>query len=263
MRKGENLIERCITASKVSVFFLDEDQAVTVHDYLTVDNLKEMAERCKSKVIEGPTLTMQFRVLGGDGYLRFIRYILGYGDTFPPFIIRDYDIRVFDSASEMRDVLREKNRQHGNSRMVAGYTYEWVTKGDYESGYDIILDDGDFKAKWNMQKNDYSWLYDTESFEDVGCIHTCQGLDMQYCGVIIGKDVRYEGGNVVFDQNMVAKSDHSSGIRTCKDPVKAVRLIRNTYNVLLTRGMRGTFIYCEDKELKAHIATELKRVLND
>ena len=254
LRKDERLIERCIMASRVSVFFIDEDQAVTVHDYLTTDKLKEIADRCGSRVIDGPTLSTQFRVLGGDNYLRFIRAILGYGDTFPPSGFEDYDFRVFDSAVEMRDELRKMNDKYGDSRMVAGYTYEWITKGDYDSGYDIVLDNGDFKARWNMQKNDYSWLYDPESFEDVGCIHTCQGLDMQYCGVIIGKDVRYENGKVIFDQNMIARSDHSSGIRSCKDSELAIRLIRNTYNVLLTRGMRGTFIYCEDRALRDYIS---------
>ena len=260
MKKGEHLIEKCIKASKVSVFFLDEDQAVTVHDYLNEDRLRDIAERCGSRVIEGPTLTTQFRVLGGDGYLNFIRSILGYGDTCPPFDIEDYDVRIFDSACEMRESLREMNDRYGDSRMVAGYTYEWITKENYDSGYDIVLDGGDFKARWNMNKADYSWLYDACSFEDVGCIHTCQGLDMQYCGVIIGKDVRYEDGDIIYDQNANAKSDRSSGIRTCKDPVQAIRLIRNTYNVLLTRGMRGTFIYCEDEGLREYFKTALSRL---
>lgn len=260
LKKGINLIERCIKASKVSVFFLDEDQAVTVHDYLTQDRLRDIAERCGSRVIDGPTLRTQFRVLGGDSYIQFIRCILGYGDTFPLSSPDGYDFRVFDSACEMREALREKNMELGDSRMVAGYTYEWITKKDRDIGYDIILDDGEFKAKWNMSKNDYSWLYDIDSFEDVGCIHTCQGLDMQYCGVIIGKDVRFENGRIVFDQSQIAKSDLSSGIRTCKDPEMAIRLIRNTYNVMLTRGMRGTFVYCEDEGLRVYLTDAWKRI---
>ena len=83
---------------------------------------------------------------------------------------------------------------------------------------------------------------------------------MQYCGVIIGKDVRYENGHVIFDQNKIAKSDLSSGIRTCKDSIEAIRLLRNTYNVLLTRGMRGTFIYCEDEGLRDFIRLNLPKL---
>ncbi len=253
MKKGENLIKRCIQSSKVSVFFLDEDQAVTVHDYLTEDVLKIIAKECKSKIVEGPKLTTQFRVLGGEKYLNFIRSLLGYENAEPPFDFNNYDFKVFDTAYEMRDALREMNRQYGDSRMVAGYTYEWDSESDPNCEYDIELDDGKFRAKWNMRKEDYSWLYDNNSFEDVGCIHTCQGLDMQYCGVIMGNDIRYENGKVIFDKTKIAKSDYSSGIRTCSDDQKAARLIRNTYNVLLTRGMRGTFIYCEDEKLREHI----------
>jgi hypothetical protein len=153
----------------------------------------------------------------------------------------------------MRDALREKNNQYGLSRMVAGYTFDWKTKYNYDAGFDIILDNGDFQAKWNMNKKDYSWLYDDNSFENIGSIHTCQGLDLEYCGVILGKDIRFENGKIIFDQTKIAKSDNSSGIRTCKDKDKAESLIRNTYNVLLTRGIRGTYIYCEDIGLKEHI----------
>ena len=259
MRKDENLIVKCIHASLVAVFFLDEDQAVTIHDYLTLDRLKMIAEECGSEPIEGPVLKTQFRVFGGDGYLTFIRSILGYDTDCICLGFEDYDVRIFDRASDMREALREMNERYKDCRMVAGYTYEWVTKDDYEKGYDIELDNGEFKARWNMSKADYSWLYDSGSFEDVGCIHTCQGLDMQYCGVIIGKDLRYENGKLVFDQNRIAKSDHSSGIRTCKDRDKAARLIRNTYNVLLSRGMRGTFIYCEDEGLREHLKGQLSK----
>jgi len=256
LKKDVRLIERCIKGSRVSVFFIDEDQAVTVHDYATIDRIREIADKCNSKVYEGPTLKTQFRVLGGSNYLESIRYVLGYKDAnLESDKITDYKVRIFDKASEMREELRKKNDQYGDSRMVSGYTFDWITKKDYNCGYDIVLDDGEFKARWNMNKNDYSWLYDKNSFEDVGVIHTCQGLDMQYCGVIIGNDLRYENGHIVYDQTSVAKTDRSSGIRTCDNPKKAEQLIRNTYNVLLTRGMRGTYIYCVDKGLRDYLKT--------
>lgn len=250
LAKSISLIGKCIESARVSVFFIDEDQAVTVYDYLTIEKLKATANKCHVRTVDGPVLKTQFRVLGGDGYIQTIRHILGYPDATYPEPFDKYDFRVFDDVCDMREELRKMNEKYGASRMVAGYTYEWITKDDYNKGYDIILEDGKFRAKWNMQKKDYSWLNDKNSFEDVGSIHTCQGLDMQYCGVIIGLDMRAENGRVIYDQTKEAKSDRSSGIRTCKDPSQAIRLIRNTYNVLLTRGMRGTFVYCEDIELK-------------
>jgi DUF2075 family protein len=151
--------------------------------------------------------------------------------------------------------LFKTNNKSGKCRVVAGYDYEWISKGKARESslYDIVLDNGSYKAKWNLQvKDDYSWLHDPESLYEVGCIHTCQGLDLNFCGVIIGKDLTYENGKICFHKEKIAKSDRTSGIRHASDDL-AEKLIRNTYNVLLTRGMQGTFVYCEDKALSDYL----------
>lgn len=255
LEKGVNLIKKAIEVPLVSVFFIDEDQAVTVHDAATKQLIIDTSDEMGSKVYILPKLEAQFRVLGGNQYLDMISSFLGYTKkSEEPGIIKNYDFRIYDSPSKMREDLRALNDKYGKTRMVAGYDYEWQSKNNAES-YDIILEDGKFKAKWNLRTDmpiDYSWLFDDESFEQVGCIHTCQGLDMEYCGVIIGKDLRFEDGELVFDQTKIAKSDRSSGIRSCISSL-AERLIRNTYKVLLTRGMRGTFVYCEDEKLRDYL----------
>ena len=142
--------------------------------------------------------------------------------------------------------------------MVAGYTYEWVSKNMYRDSfaYDIVLDNGEFEAKWNLRCKEvganYSWINDPYSVKEVGCIHTCQGLDMNYCGVIIGKDLQYKDGQLKFCKDQIARSDRNSGIRL-SDDVTAEHLIRNTYYVLLTRGMLGTYVYCEDEGLREYL----------
>ena len=147
--------------------------------------------------------------------------------------------------------------------MVAGYTYEWISKGQFRAGfdYDIILDNEEYMAKWNLRCNevgtDYSWLNDPDSVKEVGCIHTCQGLDMNYCGVIIGKDLQYKDGEIAYCKDQIAKSDRASGIRTADDAI-AKKLIRNTYYVLLTRGMLGTYVYCEDEGLREYLKSFLR-----
>jgi DUF2075 family protein len=139
--------------------------------------------------------------------------------------------------------------------MIAGYCYEWVTADNQDGDdYDIVLEDG-FKAKWNFQNTLFA--IDEASFDQVGCIHTTQGLEFDYCGIIIGRDLRYENGRVITDQSKEATSDKSSGIRSCKDTVLADKLIRNTYKTLLSRGQKGCFIYCEDKALLQHISKML------
>ena len=162
------------------------------------------------------------------------------------------------AVREKDDLFNQNRTVSGKCRMVAGYTYEWVSKGQYRDGpdYDIVLDEGTFKAKWNLRcsqvGNNYSWLNDPESVDEVGCIHTCQGLDLNYCGVIIGKDLQYRDGKLLYCKDQIARSDRNSGIRRSDDET-AARLIRNTYHVLQTRGMLGTYVYCEDEGLREHL----------
>ncbi len=268
MSKREHILESIIKTSKVSVFFIDPDQAVTTTDYATIENIKQTAYKFHSEVIEKPELELktQFRVTGGEEYISFIKSFLGYNNDITAYYPKNYDFKVFDTATELRDAIREKDRiygtdsQSGKCRLVAGYTYEWISKGENREGttYDIVLDNGKFQAKWNLKCSEvgaqYSWVNDPESVEEVGCIHTCQGIDLNYCGVIIGKDMIFRDGKVLFNKGATAKTDKNSGIKKADDAL-AVKLLRNTYNVLLTRGMLGTYVYCEDEALREHLAS--------
>lgn len=284
IKKGVNLLQKAIESTKVSVFFIDEDQAVTKYDYATIETIKEMANKCKHnkvRVIEQDELklTSQFRVAGGAEYISFIRSFLGYDEEKIKYTPDKYEFKVCDTAEEVREwvkkhdmeIRKQKSEKSGDDidnisghcRMVAGYCYEWKSKGKgRETGiYDFDeLDNGAFKAKWNLRNNetsnDYSWLDDPLSVDEVGCIHTCQGLDIEYCGVIIGKDMYYDNGQIQFDKNKNAKSDRASGIRNADDEL-AKRLIRNTYNVLLTRGVKGTYVYCQDEKLRDYLKSLL------
>lgn len=273
IKKGTHVLDDIIRASRVAVFFIDDDQAVTTTDFATIEKIRDAARCMHSKVIEGTALELktQFRVTGGELYISFIKSFLGYNFDVTSYHPDKYDFIVFDSAQEMHQAIIEKDNLYncdhtvsGKCRVVTGYTYEWESKGQNRDGdsFDIILDSGNYKAKWNLRCNEvgakYSWLNDPNSVKEVGCIHTCQGLDMNYCGVIIGKDLQYREGRIFYCQSQIAKSDKNSGIRKA-DPETASRLIRNTYYVLLTRGMLGTYVYCEDEGLRDH----LKEMLRD
>jgi DUF2075 family protein len=254
--KGVDILDKIFYASRVNVFFIDEDQAVTDKDFATIEKIKIYAKKYQSEVVEAEqlSLTTQFRVAGGAQYIEFIRQFLGYESTTLKHEIAKYDFRVFEDPNEMREALRQKEKELGKTRMIAGYTYEWTGNQSERKNtdYHVILEKG-FKAKWNLRKNgNYSYISDKDSFEEVGCIHTIQGIDLNYAGVIIGKDITYDGTKLVFDKTKNAKSDKSSGIRKADDEL-AKRLIRNTYNVLLTRGIYGTYVYCEDKALSRHL----------
>ncbi len=254
---GENQVKELINAGRVTVFFIDEDQRITTKDIGSKEEIHKWADYYGIKVYEGDdlNLTSQFRCNGSDGYLNFLDNLLGIRSTANVNFDYDYEIRLFDSPVKMREALREKNAVNNKSRMIAGYCYEWITENDPNGdAYDIVLEDG-FHAKWNFSNTLFAIAPD--SFDQVGCIHTTQGLEFDYCGIIIGQDLRYENGHVITDPSKEAKSDKSSGIRTCKDKTLADRLIRNTYKTLMSRGQKGCYLYCEDKPLLEYISRML------
>ena len=251
---GENQVKELINAGRVVVFLIDEDQRITTKDIGTKDEIRKWAKYYGATLYEGDDLNLvsQFRCNGSDGYLAFLDNLLGIRETANQRFEFDYDLRLFSSPSAMREALREMNGNN-KARMIAGYCYEWVSEHNPDGDdYDIVLKDG-FRAKWNFS-NTNTWAIDKESFEQVGCIHTTQGLEFDYCGIIIGKDLRFEDETVITDKTKEALSDKSSGIRSCNDYYLADRLIRNTYKTLLSRGQKGCFVYCEDRPLLEYIS---------
>ena len=249
---GENQVKECINASLLTIFMLDEDQAVTTKDIGSVQEIVKWCKELGSDIImrEETKLISQFRCNGSDAYIQFIDNLLQRNEETisVPITELNYDFRIFDDASEMREALREKNADN-KARMVAGYCYDWNVK-NRRGDIDISLPGG-FQAKWNLE-NDKIWAINPKSFEEVGCIHTAQGLEFDYVGVLIGKDLKYENGQVVTDKNAISRDDKSSGIRSASDDV-ARKLILNTYKTLLTRGQKGCFVYCEDEGLREYL----------
>lgn len=251
---GENQVKECLQASLFTIFLLDEDQRITTKDIGSIDEIRKWAGVVGSHITMNDecVLRSQFRCNGSDQYILLINNILQIGEHVDvDFDEMDFDLRIYDDPNAMRDDLREINRVNNKARMAAGYCYDWDVK-NHRGDYDIYLEN-DFKAQWNLS-TDKIWAINPKSFEQVGCIHTAQGLEFDYIGVLIGKDLRYDPstGRVITDRSMISKDDKSSGIRSAKPDV-ADQLIRNTYKTLLTRGQKGCFVYCEDKALADYI----------
>lgn len=247
---GENQVKECINAALLTIFLLDEDQAITTKDIGSVDEITHWCSVLGSRLISVPEtkLISQFRCNGSDAYIQFIDNLLQRSQESVDVHLEDlnFDFRVFDDPFEFRESLRKMNAVNNKSRMVAGYCYDWNVKNK-RGDYDIII--GDFTAKWNLAE-DKIWAINEKSFEQVGCIHTAQGLEFDYVGVIIGKDLRFDPiyHRVITDKTAISRDDKSSGIRSADDEL-ARKLILNTYKTLLTRGQKGCFVYCEDVQL--------------
>jgi DUF2075 family protein len=253
---GENQVKEIIRAAKTAVFFVDEDQKVTLKDIGSKDEIVKWAKQAHAEV-QVMQLDSQFRCNGSDGYLAWLDNLLQIRPTANTTLEGiTYDFKVFDNPSEMRDAIYAKNAIANKSRLVAGYCWNWISKNDTKKT-DINFEEYGFHMPWNFAQESYLWSIKPDSVGEVGCIHTCQGLELDYVGVIIGNDLIYRDGQVLVDTASRAKTDTSiKGYKTMlkSDPEKAKELIRgiikNTYRTLMTRGMKGCYVWCEDEGLK-------------
>jgi DUF2075 family protein len=251
---GENQIKELIVSSRFNIFFIDEAQRVTLQDIGTVESIKRWSNELESDVTE-LELTSQFRCNGSDGYLAWVDNSLQIRETANSTLDDiDYDVKVFDDPNQLRAAIFEKNRLSNKARLVAGYCWDWASKKDKEQ-FDIVIPQYNFKAQWNLTEDGSLWMIAENSVNQIGCIHTCQGLELDYIGVIIGEDFVIRDGVAFTDASKRSSNDRSiRGFKTMlkKDPEKATQLaaeiIKNTYRTLMTRGQKGCYIYCVDAE---------------
>ena len=259
---GENQIKEIINASKCAVFFIDENQKVTFKDIGRVETIEKYAKLLGASV-ETTELESQFRCNGSDGYLAWLDNVLQIKDTANYSMdLPDYDFKVVNSPEELHQLIKQKNKLNNKSRMVAGYCWNWNSKKN-PSIYDIQI--GDYAAQWNLSDDGMQWIIKADSVDQVGCIHTCQGLELDYVGVIIGDDLSYQDGKIQTDPFKRAKTDQSlkgwkKQLKTDEKGTlkKCDEIIKNTYRTLMTRGMKGCYIYCTDKNLEKHFKRMVK-----
>lgn len=256
--QGINQIHEIIHAARLSVFFIDECQRVTVKDIGSVGEIKRWAAVNGAEVYE-EELTSQFRCNGSDGYLAWLDDVLEIRETANYDIQGiDYDFEVLDSPDEMRQKVIERNQGSNKSRILAGYCWNWPRAGRADTNtHEITI--GDCEISWNLDGGEAFALSPT-SINEAGCIHTTQGLEFEYVGVIIGDDLRYEGDHVVTDYTKRAGTDQSiKGLKKMEreDPKHALKLadeiIKNTYRTLMTRGMKGCYVYATDPNLRSYL----------
>ena len=264
--KGENQVKEIIHSSHMSIFFIDENQRVTLKDIGSVELIKKYAEQYGAQITTG-FLASQFRCDGSDGYIAWLDDVLQIRETANVNDMgMDYDFRVFSDPKIMKEEIEKLNQKNNKSRMVAGYCWEWPKESRAKSNYhDIQIEDYHFGISWNLSSSE-TWAIDEDSVHEAGCIHTCQGLEFDYVGVIIGDDIRFENGQVITDYTKRAKSDQSlKGIKKMmkEKPIEAAKIadqiIRNTYRTLMTRGQKGCFVFCTDQQLDQYFNERLKR----
>lgn len=260
---GENQVKEIINAAKFSVFFVDEDQRVTLKDIGSREEIKKWAKSLGARITE-QQLSSQFRCSGSDGYLAWLDQTLQIKETANSTLYDlNYDFRIMSSPTELKDLIFEKNKEKNSARMVAGYCWDWNSKNN-KSASDIVFPEHDFKMKWNLSVDGSLWIQMPNSVNEIGCIHTCQGLELDYIGVIVGLDLIVRDNVVLVDPSKRSKNDSTiKGYKAllaksperAKSDIKAI--IKNTYRTLMTRGMKGCYVYFMDKETESFFKSKI------
>ena len=230
--------------SKHTVLFYDEGQSIKPSD--AKKEQFDLIKRNKDTSIL--KLKSQFRVKGGNAYVEYIDSLLhnNLQEGSSTFNSKEYEFTMFDSLETMIEQIKLRDKESGLSRLIAGYSWEWKSNKDKDA-FDIKIDD--VQLKWNGTSND--WINSDGAINEVGCIHTTQGYDLNYSGIIFGNEISYNPETkeiIVKEENYFDKN----GKQSIKDPKELKAFILNIYKTIMLRGIKGTYIYVCDPLLKAH-----------
>lgn len=260
---GTHQIQELINAALCSVFFIDEDQRVTLKDVGTKEAIRDFAI-ARGATVEEYVLSSQFRCAGSDGYLAWLDDVLQIRPTANTTLDENsYDFQVFDDPSALHAAIEARNT--GNrARVVAGYCWPWNSKKNSRE-MDIVI--GSYQRQWNLNDDGSLWIISPDSIDQVGCIHTCQGLEVDYIGVIIGPDLVMQDGALKTVPRARDRHDKTMKgfVKLSKaHPAHAAELadtiIKNTYRTLMTRGMKGCYVYATDPQVAAYFRARLQSV---
>lgn len=235
------------------ILFVDTEQTVRPSDLPSSHLQRVAAEAEEHGRLHRLRTQHRIRAKGAD-YVGYVRAILADSAPQPtPDRFTPYDLRFYDDPGAMREEILRLDRSEGLARLLAGYAWEWKSKSD-PNAYDIVI--GDLKLHWN--RTDKDWVASEGSVEEVGSIHTIQGYDLNYAGVLVGPDLGYDtdARRIVFNRERYfdkqgKKNNNKLGITYSDEDVLAY--VRNIYAVLMTRGILGTFVYVDDPALREYM----------
>ena len=252
--------------SEYQIFLYDEEQSIKPTD---IDKEKILNLKNKKNTHEYNLKTQMRCLLGGDEYIKYVKQL--FSDNPPQEILKfdEYEFKIFDDVDEMINNIKEKNKEYGLCRNVAGYAWEWKTKGKDiafdQAKTEEIINKGIFdieidghKYIWNTQAVD--WINSENSINEIGCIHTTQGFDLNYTGLIIGNELKYDDENkkIVVDK----RNYFDAKGKAATTDEELLEYILHIYRTMCTRGMRGTYLYVCDSKLRDYLKKYIEEYSN-
>lgn len=260
--QGENQILDIINAAKTTIFFVDENQMIRPEDIGSISEIRRVAKKMGA-VISESELSSQFRCAGAEGYVNWLDDVLHIKQTgnYDGWDKASYEFKIFDNPNDLYSAIRKKHDENHKARLLAGYAWKWTsqTSGNADAQVcDVEVPEFGFRLPWNSRRTGSTWAIDSTGIDQVGCIHTSQGLEFDYVGVIVGDDLRYDSNEDVYVVDWEAYKDVKGKQGLKEKPEALSKLVQNIYKVLMTRGMKGCYLYFTNKETEAYFKLRLK-----
>ena len=254
-------IDELIGVAKTSVFFIDDLQGVRPNEVGDTQLILEAAER-NSAEVSAFELDTQFRLAGSKAFLNWIDHTLGLAETAHPTWDAEretFDFRIVDSVEQLDSLIRSKAEEGHSARLTAGFCWPWSNPNtDGTLVNDVTV--GNWQMPWNARPEagrlapgiplSNFWASDPNGLNQVGCVYTAQGFEFDYVGVIWGRDLRWDPDSETWIGDSGAS--HDSIVKRSGD--RFTDLVKRTYRVLLTRGLKGCYVFFEDEATRECMA---------
>ena len=254
-RTNMTMVDTLINCAKVTVFFIDDKQAIRSQEIGSTAMIRNAASNFGASIYE-TELYSQFRCNGSDNYLNWLDQIMYNKQITSHFKSEEFDFKIFDNPQDLYNAIKEQNDKDGQTaRLCAGFCWPWSDKTDENGDLLKEVKIGSFAMPWETKDTIkprpkgyvqwYEWAYKPEGIKQVGCIYTAQGFEFDYIGVIVGKDLRYDKETGVLYTDITATKDPT--LKRSKEGFDDY--VRNIYRVLMSRGMKGCYVYFCDNDV--------------
>lgn len=265
-RSSKAQIDELLWASKVAVFFIDDDQVVRPAEIGSSAHITGSAESSRA-VLHEHTLDIQFRCAGCESFINWIENTLHMKNTANVLWNEEegFDFKILNSPLEVENAIRQKVAEGFTGRMTAGFCWQWSKKLAEDGGLvkDVVI--GDYERPWNAHHSltrlppnipkAQLWAHDPNGIDQIGCIYTAQGFEFDYVGVIVGEDIAYD----LDLQAWVGNTGKSKDTAVKRAGARFSQLTKNTYRVLFSRGMKGCYVYFIDKNTERFLKSRIQR----